>query len=402
MLFKYSARNEKGELSAGQIDAVSREAAISSLQARGYFVVSIEEVAKKPWYDFILDFFNRVRRKDLVIFTRQFATLLDAHIPIDKAISSLAKQTRNPVLREALEKITSDIQGGLSLSQALARYPNIFNEFYVNMVRSAEISGRVEQTIEYLADYLEREWALSKKLINALIYPIFVIVLFIIVVLIATVVVVPQLSSVFEESRVSLPWMTKLLVAFGNLLIYWGWGIFILGLILFFLLWRYFRTEEGRAVVDEIKLKLPMINILLKKIYIARFAEGAAVLIRGGISVPTSLEMAGKVTSNYIYRAIAFELAEGVRRGESLSEILEKYPDQFPPLVVQMVSVGEVSGKLDELLEKVASFYKEEIELTLSTITEMLQPVLIVVLAVFVGFLVASILFPLYNLIQSI
>ena len=402
MLFKYSVRDEKGELSVGQIEAGSREAAISSLQTRGLFVISLEEVEKKPWYSSVLDFFNRVKRKDLVVFTRQLSTLLDAHVAIDKAISSLAKQTENTVLKSALEEITSDIQEGLSFSQAIAKHPNIFDDFYVNMIRSAEISGRIEQTVDYLADYLEREWALSKKLVNALIYPVFVVVLFIVVVLIATVVVVPQLSFLFAESNVSLPWMTKILIGLGHLIIYWGWGILILLLILSFLFWRYFQTEEGKTVVDEIKLKIPIIDLLLKKIYIARFTEGAAVLIRGGISVPTSLEMAGKITANYIYRAIAFELADGVRRGESLSDILEKYPDYFPPLVVQMVSVGEVSGKLDELLEKIASFYKQEIELRLSTIDEMLQPVLIVILGVFVGFLVASILFPIYNLIQSI
>ncbi len=402
MRFKYSVRDEKGMLNVGEIEAATREAAISSLQAQGLYVVSLDEIEKEEWYAFIFDFFNRVGKKDLVIFTRQFATLLNAHIPLDKAISSLAKQTENPVLKDALEKIASDIQGGLSLSQSLTRYPNIFNEFYVNMIRSAEISGRIEQTVAYLADYLEREWALSKKLVGALIYPAFVVGLFIIVVIIATVVVVPQLSGIFEEAHLELPLMTKIILAMGNFLIYWGWGLFILAIILFFLFWRYAQTDEGKEVIDEIKLKIPGISSILKKIYIARFVEGASVLIKGGISVPTSLEMAGKITSNYVYRAISFEVAEGVRRGESISTILEQYPREFPTLVTQMISVGEVSGRLDDLLEKVAAFYKEEIELTLPTITEMLQPVLIVVLGVFVGFLVASILFPLYNLIQSV
>ncbi len=402
MRFKYSVRDEKGMLNVGEIEAATRESAISSLQVQGYYVVSLEEIEKEEWYAFIFDFFNRVSKKDLVIFTRQFATLLNAHIPLDKAISSLTKQTENPILRDALGKVASDIQGGLSLSQSLARFPNIFNEFYVNMIRSAEISGRIEQTIAYLADYLEREWSLSKKLVGALIYPAFVVGLFVIVVIIATVVVVPQLSGIFEEAHLELPLMTKIILVMGNFLIYWGWGLLILAFVLFFLFWRYAQTEEGKEVIDEVKLKIPGISNILKKIYIARFVEGASVLIKGGISVPTSLEMAGKITSNYIYRAISFEVAEGVRRGESISTILEQYPREFPTLVTQMISVGEVSGRLDDLLEKVAAFYKEEIELTLPTITEMLQPVLIVVLGVFVGFLVASILFPLYNLIQSV
>ncbi len=402
MRFKYSARDDKGSLSVGEIESATREAAISLLQARGFYVVSLEEIEIKPWYSFVLDYFNRVSKKDLVIFTRQFATLLDAHIPLDKAVSSLARQIKQPILKDALEKIASDIQGGLSLSQALSKYPNIFNEFYINMIRSAEISGRVEQTVAYLADYLEREWALSKKLIDALIYPAFVVGLFLIVVIIATVVVVPQLSGIFQKSHVELPLMTRAILAMGNFLIYWGWSVAILILILSFLFWRYTHTIEGKEVVDEIKLKIPGISNILRKIYIARFVEGASVLIKGGISVPTSLEMAGKITSNYIYRAISFEVAEGVRRGELISTILEQYPNEFPTLVTQMVAVGEVSGRLDELLDRVANFYKEEIELTLPTITEMLQPILIVVLGVFVGFLVASILFPLYNLIQSI
>lgn len=401
MIFNYSVRDEKGKLSTGQIETATREAAVSALQARGYYILSLEGLEKENWYDPILNFFNRVKRKDLVIFTREFAALLEAHIPIDKAINSLSKQVENPILRDVLGVVASDIQGGLSLSQSLAKFPNIFGEFYVNMIRASEISGRVEQTVAYLADYLERDWALSKKVMNALIYPIFVIVIFLIVVVIATIVVIPKLSQIFQESNVSLPWMTKALIGLGNLIIYWGWGILILSLILLFLFWRYTKTEEGRATFDEFKLRVPIVGGVLKKVYIARFSESAAVLIRGGISMPTSLEMAGKVASNYVYKQIAFEVAEGVRRGETVSSILKEYPEEFPPLVNQMIQVGESSGRVDDLLEKVSSFYKQEIELGLSAMTEMLQPILIIILAIFVGFLVASILFPIYNLVQS-
>ncbi len=402
MLFKYSAKNPEGKLEAGYIESANKEAAISRLQTLGLYVLSLEEAGKKPWYHSLVLFFNRVKEKDKVIFTRQLFTLLSAHIAIDRAINSLANQTENPILRNALKEISSEIREGFSFSQALSHHPDIFDDFYVNMIRSAEISGRIEEATEYLADYLERQQSLKKRILSSLIYPIFVIILFFIVVIIATVVIMPQLNQIFEETKVPLPLMTRIFLGLGNLIIHWGWSILILLMILAFLLWRYFQTEEGKTVLDELKLKIPIISRLLKKIYVTRFAEASSVLIKGGIATPTALEMAGKVTANYVYRNIAFEIAEGVRRGSNISTNLGKYPDYFPPLVAEMVAVGEASGNLDSLLRKVADFYKEETEMNLGIISELIQPVVIVILAVSIGLLVASILFPIYNLIQSI
>jgi len=402
MLFKYSAKNPEGKLEVGYIESANKEAAISRLQTLGLYVLSLEEAGKKPWYHSLVLFFNRVKEKDKVIFTRQLFTLLSAHIAIDRAINSLANQTENPILRNALKEISSEIREGFSFSQALSHHPDIFDDFYVNMIRSAEISGRIEEATEYLADYLERQQSLKKRILSSLIYPIFVIILFFIVVIIATVVIMPQLNQIFEETKVPLPLMTRIFLGLGNLIIHWGWSILILLMILAFLLWRYFQTEEGKTVLDELKLKIPIISRLLKKIYVTRFAEASSVLIKGGIATPTALEMAGKVTANYVYRNIAFEIAEGVRRGSNISTNLGKYPDYFPPLVAEMVAVGEASGNLDSLLRKVADFYKEETEMNLGIISELIQPVVIVILAVSIGLLVASILFPIYNLIQSI
>jgi len=402
MLFKYSAKNPEGKLEAGYIESANKEAAISRLQTLGLYVLSLEEAGKKPWYYSLVLFFNRVKEKDKVIFTRQLSTLLSAHIAIDRAINSLANQTENPILRSTLKEISSEIREGFSFSQALSHHPDIFDDFYVNMIRSAEISGRIEEATEYLADYLERQQSLKKRILSSLIYPIFIVVLFFIVVIIATVVIMPQLNQIFEETKVPLPLMTRIFLGLGNLIIHWGWSILILLIILAFLFWRYFQTEEGKTVLDELKLKIPIISRLLKKIYVTRFAEASSVLIKGGIATPTALEMAGKVTANYVYRNIAFEIAEGVRRGSNISTNLGKYPDYFPPLVAEMVAVGEASGNLDSLLRKVADFYKEETEMNLGIISELIQPVVIVILAVSIGLLVASILFPIYNLIQSI
>jgi len=402
MLFSYSVRDEYGKLVAGKIKAPSREAAISLLQRRGYFILSLEELEKKSIFEKIFEFFKRVKKKDLLIFWRRFAVLLNAGVPLNRTLKTLYYQARNPNLKEALYGIISDVEEGISLSNSFAKYPYIFSDFFINLLRAAEISGRIEQTVEYIASYLEREVSFSRKIFNALIYPTIVVILFIGVIIIMTVFVFPQLSNLFEASGVEIPLTTQIFLNIGSFLVSWGWIIVLILVFLVIFLIDYFRTKEGKVLWSEIQLKLPIFGEIFKKIATIRFFQGLAVLIKGGISIPTAIEMAGKITSNSVFEEVAFEIADGVRRGESFSNLISNYPDIFDELVGSMIAVGEETGKIDALSEKVSQFYQEEVNSTLSTLSELIQPIIIIILGIFVAVLIASILWPIYSLVLSV
>jgi len=402
MLFSYSARDEHGKLVAGKIKAPSKETAVSLLQGRGYVVLSLEEVERKSFFERIFEFLESVKKKDLLVFWRQFGVLLASGVPIDRSLKSLYRQTKNPILKEVLYEIISDVEGGSSLSTAFGKHPHIFSDFFINLLRAAEISGKVEDTVNYIASYLEKEVAFSKKIFNALIYPATVILLFLAVIIVMVLFVFPQLSEFFITSQIKLPWITQFFLKTGEFLLEWGLGVLLILIFGLFFLLNYIRTEEGKAIWSEIQLKLPIFGKIFRRSALLKFCQGVAVLIKGGISLPTAIEMGGKITSNVIYQEIASEIAEGVRRGESFSALVASYPEYFEEITATMIAIGEQTGRLDSLLEKLAKFYEEEIDAVLSTLSELIQPIIIVILGVFVGILIVSILWPIYNLVQSL
>ncbi len=401
MKLNYKARTKEGELQVGSIEAASREAAINILSSHDLFILSLEEAAKGHWYDQLMAFLNRVRSKDMMVFTRQFATLLSAQVPLGEALRTLQKQTENAILKETVFEIASDIDAGLSLSQSLEKYGNVFSPFYVNMVRSAEVTGRMEQTMNFLADYIEKEVGITSRIQNAMIYPAIMIVLFIVVAGVMAAVVLPRVEPIFQEAGVQIPLFTQIIIGGGKFLASWWWAVVIaIGVLVGFLV-DYLRTDEGRIVFDELLLRIPVINGLLKRLYVTRFAESVSVLTRGGIPIAQGLEIAGHTIGSVIYRDMLHQVAEDVRRGELMSQSLAKQEEYFPPLVSQMVAVGESTGKLDDLLDKVASFYTNEVDGMVANLVELIQPVLMIVIGLLVGALFASILVPIYNLLQT-
>ena len=400
MKFKYQARTKTGELQAGTVDAASREAALNILTGHELYILSLENIEKTRWYERIRNFFARVKTQDLMIFTRQFATLLSAKAPLSNSLKSLYQQTINPFLKEAIFEIASDIDAGLALSQALGRHQNIFSTFYVNMVRAAEVSGRMEEAMDFMANYLEKEAKIGSRIRNALIYPAFVLGLFMIVGGILIVVVFPELKPIFEESDVALPLMTRIVLSAGDFLLNWWWALIVIVGLFIFLIIDYFQTSEGRAVYDEIKIRFPVLGEFAKKIYVARFAQATSVLIRGGIPVTQAIEIAGHTVGNVVYQDILLQAAEGVRRGELLSQALGRSV-YFPPLVSQMVAIGETTGRLDELLDKIASFFNQQVDDSAANLVELIQPAMMAFIGIAVGVLFASILLPIYDLAKA-
>lgn len=401
MKYQYVARTKTGELQTGFVDGINKEAAFNTLSTHDLFVLSLETPRAATWYSPFVDFFKRVKSLDLVVFTRQFSTMMQAGIPLGDALKNLYRQTKNPILKEAIFEITADIESGLSLSQALGKHSPIFSEFYINLVQSAEVTGRVEEVLGFLADYLEKEHIVATKVRSALIYPAFVVGMFFVVGGILVGVVFPQIGPIFEESGVPLPLVTRVLLGTGNFIAAWWLAIIVVVLILAALLIDYGRSKEGKIVFDELSVKIPVLGDLFKKSYVARFAESAGVLIRGGIPITQAIEISSHTVGNSVYRELLHDAAEGVRRGELLSLQLEKSEEYFPPIVSQMIGVGESTGKIDEMFARMAKFYEREVDDMVSRLVELIQPSLMVVVGVLTGLLFASILLPIYNLVQA-
>lgn len=401
MKFQYSARTKSGEMQMGYVESGSREAAFQMLSGHDLYVLSIEAERAPTFLTHISDYFRRVKLLDVAVFTRQFSTMLEAEIPLGDTLKSLYRQTSNPILRETIFEISSDIDSGLSLSQALGKHGNVFDDFYVNLVRSAEVTGRVEEVMGFLADYLEKEHVLRSKVKNALIYPAFVVGLFVVVAGILIGVVFPQIGPIFEESGVQLPLPTRVLIGAGSFLANWWLAVVIVAAIFLFMVIDYARSREGRVVVDQVSVKLPIIGQLFVKTYVARFAEAVNVLIRGGIPIAQAIEISADTIGSDVYRDALKEAAAGIRRGELMSATLEKNETYFPAIVSQMIAVGESTGKLDDMLKRLATFYTREVDDLVTNLVELIQPALMVVVGVLTGLLFASLLLPLYSLVRA-
>lgn len=402
MKYRYSARIKTGELQVGNVEAVSRDAAADILSGHELYILSLDQYAAPHWYHSFLFFFRRVKRKDLAIFTRQFAAMLGAKISITDALNSLYYQTPNYTLRDAIYEISTDISSGLSLSQALEKHSDIFFEFYVNLIESAEVTGRVEEVMIYLADYLEKEMLILSKVRTALIYPIFVIVLSIVVGGILIGLVFPQIAPLFQDANFQLPLITRAFLTLGDFINNWWVAIVIFFVVLILIAIDYLRTKEGKAVVNQLLLTAPIIGTFFKKLYVARFSEVASVLIRGGIPITQAIEISGHTIGSAFYQEILHDVVERVRRGEQLSKAFESYEKFFPPIVNQMITVGEQTGRLDDMFVRISSFYSREVENVVGNLTELIQPIVMVGLGAVVGLMFAALLLPIYNLIQVI
>jgi len=401
MKFKYSARTKEGEMQVGFVEAPTKEMATNILAGHDLFVLSIEGGEEKKITERIFGLFKKVRARDLMIFTRQFATLLESEVSLNDALRSLHKQTVNPILKEVLFEISSDVNAGLSLSQAIERQSATFSEFYFNLIRSAEITGRLEETMSFLADYLEKEVGWKSKIRNAMIYPAFILVLFIGVAVLLLTVVFPKLAPVFEEMGTEIPIFTKIFLGVGNVLIDWWWIILLVAGMGVILLLEYLQTDEGQVVANELIIRVPIFGNLFKKVYVARFAESTRVLVKGGIPIAQAIEISSHNIGNIAYRDVLHEISESVRAGELFSSLLSKNEYYFPALVGQMVAIGESTGRLDEILSKISGLYTREVDNVLDNLSELIQPILISVIGIFVGLLFAAVLVPIYNIVQG-
>ena len=342
-----------------------------------------------------------MKTDDLVIFTRQLATLFGAKVPVVQSLRTLSEETSNTDFQQIIVGIIDQISGGSNLSDALAEHPDVFSSFYINLVRSGEQSGKLHDVFEFLAGYLERSEYLASKAKNALIYPGFIFFAFLSVIIVMFTVVVPKLTVILEETGQSLPFYTEVIIFLSKFLINFGAYILVLLIVGGIFLWRFMRTDAGREIFDRVQLNMPIIGNLYRKIYLSRLTDNLSTLFLGGIPILNALKITSDVVDNRVYKQVLLDAAQSVRDGNTISASFSKFPD-IPPLVTQMVRIGEETGRLDFILNKIAVFYRQEVDNLLSNLVTLIEPVLIVSLGLGVGIVVAAIFVPLYEITNSI
>ncbi|HJN62875.1 MAG TPA: type II secretion system F family protein [Candidatus Paceibacterota bacterium] len=401
MIFKYKVIDDKGQEREGTIDAISQDVAIISLQGRGFVVSSITSADKTSFLSRIITILNPVKSKEIVILSRQIATLFDAQVSALRVFRLLAGESESPILRTSLSQVADDLQGGSSISKALARHPKIFSPFYTNMVRAGEESGKLDQIFGYLADYLERTHKVSSKARNALIYPAFIVFTFVVVMILMFTMVIPRVSSILLEAGQEIPIYTKIVMGVSSILVNYGVFLLILLVVGTFFLVRFARTVGGNRYFSNLQLTIPYIGGLYKKLYLARISENMNTMLSSGISMVNALEITSTVIDNNKYKEILKKSVESVKAGSSVSESLSGH-SEVPNIMVQMIKVGEETGKIGEVLKTLAGFYAREVDTAVDTLVNLIEPVMIVFLGFSVGLILTSVLVPIYNISSAV
>lgn len=400
MKFTYQARNKEGETRQGVVVANDRAKAEQLLGENGLTILNLT-LKEETLFEKYNPIGKSVSNKDLVMFSRQLATLIAARMPLLQALRILEAQIENKRLGMITRDLITSIENGESFSLALSKHPRIFTGIYVSLVKSGEVTGALNKSLVYLADQLEKDYQLRSKVKSALTYPAFVLVTLFGVGLLMFKFVLPKLTEVLLEQGGELPFISRVLIAItGFVNLYW-WLILILIGVGILGIRSYINTVSGRYVWDGLKIKLPIIGNIFQRIYLARFARNLSTLIAGGIPIIQALKIISEVINNVIYRDIIVDATEQLQNGRSISDSLMGHKE-FPPIVTQMVHVGEETAQLDEILGKLAVFYEKEVDDKISILTTLLEPLIMIILGLAVGALVAGILLPIYNLASSV
>jgi type IV pilus assembly protein PilC len=397
MLYKYKVIDSQGATQEGTIDAVTIDIAITSLQRKGYVISSITPLDEQTFLSRNIPFFTRVTNKDIVILSRQMAILFEAQISALRVFRLLGAESDHPVIRDTLGKIGDDIQGGSSISAALSKHPKVFSDFYVNMVKSGEESGKLDEIFVFLADYLDRTYEVTSKARNALIYPAFVIMTFIVVMILMFTMVIPKISGILIESGQEIPFYTRIVLGISNFLVNFWWVLVIVVVVGVVALWQYSKTEEGKLSFSKTKIAIPYIGSLYRKLYLSRMADNMHTMLVSGIPMLRTLEITSDIVDNKIYQGILLDAANSVKGGASVSDSLGRY-EEIPGIMIQMIKVGEETGQLGTILKTLAKFYRREVTNAVDTLVDLIEPAMIVTLGVGVAILLASVLVPIYNI----
>jgi type IV pilus assembly protein PilC len=403
MRFEYRGKNRSSETVTGSIDADSANHASDILLERDLVITSLKEISEG--FDFmrwVNGFFNRVSKKDLSIVLRQLAILISAAVPLVQALRILSQQPGKQVFRDALADIVNEVEGGSKLSSALSRYPNIFSEYFISMIRSGETSGRLDDVLNYLADQQEKDYELQSKISGALMYPTFVILIMLIAGAVMMFFVLPKMLAMFTAlgPNIELPITTQFLIGFSNFSQNYWW-VLLLGFFTLITLFAWYAgTPVGKRMIDYAKLRIPVFGNLFQSIYLVRFTRSFSTILVGGVTIPMGLRIVKDVIGNTIYEDLITATIKEVEDGNPISSVFSK-SKEVPAIVSQMISVGEQTGRLDDVLNKVTEFYVREINTITENALSLIEPLIMVMLGLAVGVMVSGILLPMYQLTSN-
>ncbi len=398
--FKYVAKDQNAKTVSGKISTENQAAVIEELRARKLVVISVKEI-KQSNKEMKLFSGKKIKLDDLVIFSRQLATMVDAGIPLMQSLDALQEQIEHSAFKKVIAGIRDDIETGNSLSQSFSKHPQIFDTLYINMVKAGESSGMLNIILERISNYLEKSISLQRKIKSAMIYPAIVISMAIIITTFLLVKVVPTFSNIFDMLGQDLPLPTKILILVSNMLrkglIYVVGALFLISIVVN----RYIRSEQGRLAFDSLKLRLPVVGQLFKKVAVSRFSRTLATLIQSGVPILASLEIVGRTSGNKVIEIAVNNVRNNVREGESIAQPLIR-SGVFPPMVTRMIAVGEQTGELEKMLSKISDFYDEQVETAISGLTSMIEPLIIAFLGIVVGGIVVALFLPILKITQVI
>lgn len=396
--FTFKAKNKEGDLKEGIIDASSNEAAVEVLQKNNLFPISVkEEHRQSSFSQMFLRYFDRVTSKEMMVFFRQLGILIEARIPITSALIAVKQQTSNKYFQNVIEEVVNDIEDGLPLSDAMKKQRNVFSNFSINIIKAGEISGNLRKSVDYVAENIEKNYNLTSKVRSALLYPVVILVAFFIICFIVISFVIPKLTMMIKELNTVTPWYTKLIISVSDFMAAYWWTIAIaivgfIGVIMY-----YLKTEDGKKEWDQIKLRLPVVGRIFQYVYIARFADNLAVLLTGGIPIIKALSVVSSVINNTQYQIIILRAADEVKIGGQMSNVFRKF-SLIPPIVSQMIKIGEESGQIDVVLRHIARFYEQETDQMTKNLATLIEPILMIIIGVAVAFLAFSVIMPIYNI----
>jgi type IV pilus assembly protein PilC len=401
--FSYKVRDRTGKLVEGQLEAENAQLVVSKLRSMGYVPIEIEQQGKQSLSkDLKIPFLsNRIKLKDVAVFSRQFSTMINSGLSMLRSLYILADQTESKPLAEVVTQVRVDVERGSSLSAALAKHPKAFNRLYVAMVRAGEAGGVLDSVLQRLATTIEKQVELRRKVKSAMTYPAVVSGLVLLLVTAMLLFVIPMFQNIYGELGGELPVPTQILMKISDFVRQWWYVVFLgeIGAVWGFR--RWINSEEGRKRWDTIKLRMPVFGGLARKTALARFARTLSALVRSGVPILESLDIVCETAGNWVVAEAVRDTAQHVKRGEPLSRRLEEHP-VFPPMVVQMMAVGEETGALDEMLDKIADFYDSEVEATVNAMTSLIEPILIVVMGICIGGMIIALYLPMFNVINLI
>lgn len=395
--FKYIAKETTGKTVSGILEYSDKELLIDALRKKGLIIISIEETVKKK----VMSFGDSVKLEEVVIFSRQLATMVDSGIPLVQALDILCEQIEKPVFRNILVKVKDDIETGSSLSDALARHPEVFSTLYVNMVRAGESSGALDDILDRLAAYLEKASMLQRKVKSSLVYPTVVITMAMLITLVMLLKVIPTFKGIFAMLGGTLPLPTRILILVSDTVREMFLYVVAVVAVIVFALRKYMKTSQGKEVFDRMLLAMPILGALFRKVAVAKFTRTLATLVKSGVPILVSLEIVAKTAGNTVIEKAVESVRTGIKEGENIADPLAK-SGAFPPMVVRMIKVGEQTGELEKMLTKIADFYEDQVDAAVSGLTSLIEPLIIAVLGVVIGGIVIAMFLPVFKLTEII